>query len=261
MDYEIRIWKDPKKMPVISPKKADGRLSGMVNIIKAKVQSLKGVKSASNPDILIDKNGGGDNVIKSVNISYVTKEIVSTGTKNIPIKKKVRVIQMNIKGNLYLPLKEDGITGAAKSMIGLAKDENKIRDTLLLSKWASVIPEKDKDEHFYRGIVVSVLTKAGDFRVITEKKVYVESYTENYTEGEFGTFTLSLLEKVDSNGDFKVDGLGFEKKSVLGKVKSKVETAAKVTATAGAIIAGVGTVGKSVTETVEQFTGETTATR
>ena len=30
---------------------------------------------------------------------------------------------------------------------------------------------------------IRVLTKAGDFRVITENNVYVESYKETYSEG------------------------------------------------------------------------------
>ncbi len=261
MDYEIRIWKDPKKMPKIEPQKAKGRLEQIASTVKK--ASLAGVfeTNKANPDILIDKTGAGDDVIQSIDISYITKEVDSVGNYGIQVKKKVRVIKMHIKGNLYLPLKEDGITGAAKSMVGLAKDENKIRDTLLLSKWASVRPEDDEKEHFYRGIIVSVLTKAGDFRVITAKKVYVDNYTENYQEGEYGTFELSLIEKVDSNADFEVAGLGYEELPLLKSVGNKLEKAAKVVATAGAVVAGVGAVGKTVTETVEKFTGETAATR
>ncbi len=279
MDYEIRIWKDPKKMPKIEPQKAAGRLEAMANKVKSTANMLGGVSSGANPDILIDKTGGGDNVIQSIDISYLTVEVDSgipmpppinqvphavqgiAIERNKPGKKKVRVIKIHIKGNLYLPLKENGIVGDAKSMVGLAKEENKIRDTLLLSKWAKVIPEDDASLHFYRGIIISVLTKAGDFRVITAKKVYVDSYTENYTEGEYGTFELSLIEKVDSNVDFEVEGLGYEEIPLLKSVGNKLEKAAKVVATTGAVIAGVGAVGKAVTETVEKFTGETPATR
>ena len=261
MDYEIRIWKDPKKMPKIEPQKAKGRLEQIASTVKK--ASLEGIfeTNKANPDILIDKTGAGDDVIQFVNISYVTAEVDSIGNYGSRIKKKVRVIQMHIKGNLYLPLKENDIVGDAKSMVGLAKDENKIRNTLLLSKWASVRPEDDEQEHFYRGIIVSVLTKAGDFRVITAKKVYVDSYTENYQEGEYGTFELKLIEKVDSNADFAVEGLGYEEIPLLKSVGNKLEKAAKVVATTGAVIAGVGAVGKTVTETVEKFTGETAATR
>ncbi len=279
MDYEIRIWKDPKKMPNIEPQKAAGRLEAMANKVKSTANMLGGVSSGANPDILIDKTGGGDNVIQSIDISYLTVEVDSgipmpppinqvphavqgiAIERNKPGKKKVRVIKIHIKGNLYLPLKENGIVGDAKSMVGLAKEENKIRDTLLLSKWAKVIPEDDASLHFYRGIIISVLTKAGDFRVITAKKVYLDSYTENYTEGEFGTFELSLIEKVDSNVDFEVEALGYEEIPLLKSVGNKLEKAAKVVATTGAVIAGVGAVGKAVTETVEKFTGETPATR
>ncbi|MBR5913767.1 MAG: hypothetical protein IKZ58_05355 [Selenomonadaceae bacterium] len=296
MQYEIRIWKDPDKMPDIEPQKAAGRLQAMLDSTVGQVEKMaKAARGAgidgdaANPDILIDKNGGGDDVIQSVSVSYITKEVVtekltqekskslgalgrimgrpaslqgnmsmSVQSKNIS---KVRVIKIDIKGNLYLPLKEDDIMGNAKSMVGLATDENKIRDTLLLSQWASVRPEDDKEEHFYRGIVVSVLTKAGDFRVITAKKVYVDSYTEDYTEGEFGTFELSLIEKVDSNEAFKVKGLGHEEIPLIKSIGDKLEKAAKVVAGVGAAVAAVGAVGKTVTETVEKFTGETAATR
>ena len=72
---------------------------------------------------------------------------------------------------------------------------------------------------------------------------------------------MSLIEKVDSNKDFKVAGLGYEKNSAGKSVANKLEKAAKVVATTGTVIAGIGTVGKAITETVEKFTGETTATK
>lgn len=269
MRYEIRIWKDILKMPSIQPQKAANMLESMVDAINA----FGG--ASNNPDILIDKNAGGEDSIKSVAISYITKEVEVVHNARLNVnalldnnnvatvsKKKVRVIKIDIKGNLYLPLEEDGLTSAAKSIAGNQGDENKLRNTLLLSKWASVLPEEDKNEHFYRGIIISVITKAGDFRVITAKNIYVDSYTENYQEGEFGTFSLSLIQRPDAHvADFKVDGLGYEKLSTLDKIKKGVETAAKVTATAGVVAAGVGAVGKTVTETVEKFTGETAATR
>ena len=260
MQYEIRIWNDVKKMPVVTPQKAAGRLEGMVSSITAKARSLTagGNGKASNPDILIDKNSGGEDTVTSVDISYHMEEVEKVKGAG---KKQVLAVKINIKGNLYLPLKEDGLTDAAKSMVGMAKDENKIRDTLLLSKWANVLPENDARDHFFRGVVISILTKAGDFRVITAKNVYIESYKENYKEGEFGTFELQLAERVDAWGQLKVEGLGYEEVPLLKSVGDKLEKAAKVVATVGTVAAGVGAVGKTITTTVEKFTGETAATR
>ena len=280
MQYEIRIWKDPTKVPNIKPHEAKNRFLDIQRDTAVKAMELMSgdiaaTDHAANPDILIDKSGGGDDVIQSIDISYITQEVetirnntglrvrgmVDNNSIVTTTKKTVRVIKIHIKGNLYLPLKENGIIGDAKSLIGTAKEEVKIKDTILLSQWASVRPEDDAAEHFYRGVVVSVLTRAGDFRVITAKKVYVDSYIENYTDGEFGTFELSLIEKVDSNADFKVAGLGYAEIPLLKSVGEKLEKASKVVATTGAVIAGVGTVGKAITETVEKFTGETAATR
>ena len=266
MKYEIKIWYDPSQMLDIEPQKAANLLQSMANAART---AIGRGDNKTNPDILIDQNAGGEDAIQSVAISYITKDVetihnntglnirglVDNNNVVTTTKKKVRVIKIDIKGNLYLPLEEDGLTENAKKLLGVSKGyENKIRNTILLSKWASVLPENDAREHFYRGIVINIITKAGDFRVITAKKVYVDSYTENYDEGEFGTFTMSLIEKVDSNEDFKVDGLGYEKPSLLDKVKKGI-------ATAGVVVAGVGAAGKTVTETVEKFTGETAATR
>lgn len=250
----------------IEPQKAANLLQSMANAART---AIGRGDNKTNPDILIDHNAGGEDAIQSVAISYITKDVetihnntglnirglVDNNNVVTTTKKKVRVIKIDIKGNLYLPLEEDGLTENAKKLLGVSKGyENKIRNTILLSKWASVLPENDALEHFYRGIVINIITKAGDFRVITAKKVYVDSYTENYDEGEFGTFTMSLIEKIDSNADFKVDGLGYEKPSLLDKVKKGIAKTAAVVATAGVV-------GKTVTETVEKFTGETAATR
>ena len=252
MKYEIKIWRDAEKMPDIEPQKAANLLQSVATAVS---NAVGRGENKTSPDILIDQNAGGEDAIQSVDISYITKDVETAGVDEIKVKKKVRVIKIDIKGNLYLPLEEDGLTDNAKKLFGVSKGyENKIRNTLLLSKWASVLPENDALEHFYRGIVINIITKAGDFRLITAKKVYVDSYTENYQEGEFGTFTMSLIEKIDSNADFNVDGLGYEKPSLLDKVKKGI-------ATAGVVVAGVGAVGKTVTETVEKFTGETAATR
>ena len=266
MKYEIKIWYDPSQMLDIEPQKAANLLQSMANAART---AIGRGDNKTNPDILIDQNAGGEDAIQSVAISYITKDVetihnntglnirglVDNNNVVTTTKKKVRVIKIDIKGNLYLPLEEDGLTENAKKLLGVSKGyENKIRNTILLSKWASVLPENDAREHFYRGIVINIITKAGDFRVITAKKVYVDSYTENYDEGEFGTFTMSLIEKIDSNADFKVDGLGYEKPSLLDKVKKGIAKTAAVVATAGVV-------GKTVTETVEKFTGETAATR
>ena len=266
MKYEIKIWYDPSQMLDIEPQKAANLLQSMANAART---AIGRGDNKTNPDILIDHNAGGEDAIQSVAISYITKDVetihnntglnirglVDNNNVVTTTKKKVRVIKIDIKGNLYLPLEEDGLTENAKKLLGVSKGyENKIRNTILLSKWASVLPENDALEHFYRGIVINIITKAGDFRVITAKKVYVDSYTENYDEGEFGTFTMSLIEKIDSNADFKVDGLGYEKPSLLDKVKKGIAKTAAVVATAGVV-------GKTVTETVEKFTGETAATR
>ena len=54
MDYEIRIWKDPKKMPVISPKKADGRLSGMaLGLISVDV-IMKNMSNRKTKSLILD---------------------------------------------------------------------------------------------------------------------------------------------------------------------------------------------------------------
>ena len=178
MKYEIKIWYDPSQMLDIEPQKAANLLQSMANAARTAI-------------------GRGDNKTNPVAISYITKEVDSSVPQPPPpppavpvpnplavvvasLKKKVRVIKIDIKGNLYLPLEEDGLTENAKKLLGVSKGyENKIRNTILLSKWASVLPENDAREHFYRGIVINIITKAGDFRVITAKKVYVDSYTES----------------------------------------------------------------------------------
>ena len=287
MKYEIKIWKDAKKMPDIEPQKAANLLQSVANAVS---NAVGAGGNKTNPDILIDQNAGGEDAIQSVDISYITKDVdkhpfwvnqplpqaINGKGENIPqpppnvpqlaqipMTTKSRLIKLHIKGNLYLPL-DGGLTDDAKRIAGVGKTqgaENKLRDTLLLSQWASVPPEKDLSDHFYRGIVINIITKAGDFRVITAKKVYVESYVENYNEGEFGTFDLVLVESADFDNKVTVKGLGYEKPSLLDKVKKGIATTAKVVAAVGTTAAVVGTVGKTVTETVEKFTGETTATR
>lgn len=266
MRYEIRVWNDSTKMPNITPQKA----ANMITQMKTSINKAGG--TSANPDILIDKDAGGADAIKSVSVSYITKSI-DKGAKwgfddwEIQGKTSIRVIKIDIKGNLYLPL-DEGLTGDAKSMVGMASNENKIRDTLLLSQWASLQPEDDNDKHYYRGIIISVLTKAGDFRVITAKNVYVENYTENYQEGEFGTFSMTLLQRADKitvkskkELNFKVDGLGHEKISLTDQLATGVEKAAGVVAMGNAAVNTATSIAKKTVTTVEKFTGETDVTR
>ena len=101
------------------------------------------------------------------------------------------------------------------------------------------------------------MTKAGDFRVITAKKVYVDSYSEDYEDGEFGSFEMTLIEKSDARADFKVKGVAKEKLSLLDKARNVVDKVAE-----GAAVVAVGSViAKAGVETVEKIAGETPATR
>ncbi len=126
-----------------------------------------------------------------------------------------------------------------------------------MSEWAQVKPEEDGTKQYYRGIIIKIMTPGGDFRLIKAKNVYVDSYKENYQEGEYGTFEMSLVERIDSNEQFEVDGIGYVEESTLDKVAKGVEKAAKVVA--GLAVAAQA--GKVITETVEKYTGETAATR
>ena len=248
MKYEIKVWKDSSKIPKrLEPEKA----ANLIDNVKGAIGDLTGANPNDNkkPDIWIDEDGGGEDAIKSVKISYLTSE-VNEGDR----EKLVRSIKLEIKGNLYLPL-DEGLEGDAKKLIGINKGaENTLRNTLLFSEWAQVTPAEDRQKHYYRGIVVNVITKAGDFRLIIAKNVYVDSYSEDYKDGEFGTFEMTLVGKVDTLEDFQVKGLGSEKTSTLAKV-------AKVVSKAVEVVAVGAQAGKIITETVEKYTGETTATR
>lgn len=248
MKYEIKVWKNSGNIPNgLQPAEA----ANLIENVRDAIGDLTGVaaNNSKKPDIWIDEDGGGEDAIKSVKISYLTSEVEENDRKKL-----VRSIKLEIKGNLYLPLDEE-LEGDAKKLIGINKGaENKLRNTLLFSEWAQVTPAEDAQKHYYRGIVVNVITKAGDFRLIIAKNVFVDSYKENYTEGEFGTFTLSLVGKIDALADFTVDGLGYEKQSWLNTVSKVVSKSVEV-------IAVGAQAGKMITETVEKYTGETTATR
>lgn len=69
MRYEIRVWNDSTKMPNITPQKA----ANMITQMKTSINKAGG--TSANPDILIDKDAGGADAIKSVSVSYITKSI------------------------------------------------------------------------------------------------------------------------------------------------------------------------------------------
>ena len=267
MQYEFRVWKDTKKMPTITPQKAPDRLTQIVNAIN----NVAG-DDHKNPDILIDTNALGEDVISAADISFYTAKIkvpvqgpLQQNENRELAEVTTRFIKMNIKGNLYLPLKDDSLTDMAKGAVGIqVRDLNERRDTVLLSKWAAAKPTDILEGNFaesqpyYRAVVLSIMTKAGDFRVISANNMYVESYEENYNEGEFGTFKLTLVQKIDDTSKFTVAGLPYEKPSTFSKIVKGLAEAATV---AGTVAAVGGTVLKTTTETVEKFTGETDVTR
>ena len=98
-----------------------------------------------------------------------------------------------------------------------------------MSKWAAAKPEDNEvgEEPYYRAVILSILTKAGDFRVISAKNMYVTSYNETYDDGEFGTFELSLAQKVDLNAQQEttlvVDGLATEKFDKIGAITENTQ--------------------------------------
>lgn len=293
MKYEFRVWNDKAQMPkTFTPRKAKGLLEGInsaindANAVAARAgvpgaQNAQNDNPFKNPNILIDAKCGED-VITSVNVTFSTSTI-----EEGEVKTTKRLIEIDMSGNLYLPL-DTGLEDAAKDMVGLTKGaSNKLRDTLLLSKWAAVKPEEanaqqnagagagagagavaaaagqaqEAPQTYYRAVLLCIMTKAGDFRMIAADNVYVDEYTETYHEGEFGTFKIKLKQKIDATSTFTITGLGYEKLSLLGKIGKAVEATAKVAAVVGTTAAVAGTVVKATTETVEKFTGETAATR
>lgn len=263
MQYEFRVWNDPQRMPNIEAHEAEGRLEAL----KSAAKNALGQNDHGNPNILIDADGSGEDAIKSADISYFLQEVKMSKNRTY----SARAIRMKIHGNLYLPL-DGSLADTAKSMAGLSVgDENVKRDTLLLSQWANCLPPVGNQESpgYYRAVALSVLTKAGDFRVITAKKVYVESYSENYEEGEFGTFELTLAQRIDADDNFVVDGLSSEKQGVLDQIKGalnskavkKFTEAAEKVAMAGAVVKVGSAVVKKGVETYEKFHGETEFTK
>ncbi len=254
MKYEFRVWNDQKKMPKVKAEKAAGRLAAIKT-------AITGDNSKGDPDILIDTKGSGEGAVESIDISFYNKTYTADADTAWALEVTKRYIKMTIKGNLYLP-PDTSLTDAAKSLAGVGKnagDENKLRDLRLLSKWAASKPDNlDEDEPYYRGIIVWIMTKAGDFRVITANNMYVQSYCEDYSSGEMGTFEMELQQKIDIESKFSVDGLKTEPVSFASKVGKAISATADVAAKVGdvggaVLVAGV--------ETAEKFTGETELTR
>ena len=254
MNYEFRVWNNQKSMPKVKAEKAPNRLDAMRNAILD--QTDKG-----DPNILIDTKGTGEGAIESIDIGFYNSDVEEHLDEDMAIVAVKRFIKMSIKGNLYLP-PDTSLTDAVKGLAGIGKDkgdENKLRDLRLLSNWAASKPDNlDENEPYYRGIIVWIMTKAGDFRVITANNMYVQSYCEDYSSGEMGTFELELQQKIDENSKFTVDGLTSEPVSFLSKVGKAISATADVAAKVGdvggaVLVAGV--------ETAEKFTGETELTR
>jgi len=222
MQYEIRVWKNQEKMPT------DIKASSAKNKIAAEGNSaLKGAKRG-NPDILIDTTVLGENAITTAGVTFSIVTVKNSEGKET----KVRTVKMYIKGNLYLPLENTSTS-----------EENKKRDTLHLSKWAAAKPT-DSDvsqEPYYRSVILSIITKAGDFRLISATNMYVESYSEDYEKGEFGTFELTLSQMADLVAreqlpatKLKVDGPASMNEDSENEIDKGIATAAAVATTAAA---------------------------
>ena len=247
MEYELRDWNDATKMPNIEPQKAGGRLGAIKDAIKAAKDAAAGnvEDDYGNPDILIDnKTRSLEMSITSAKISFflsgkakgselskflgmlkneykdkdefhealfkkIKKTFPDLEMKYDSDGKKVRRLRMEIEGNLYLPLERSGMDKAAKSIIGDKSDENEKRDTLLLWQWAILTK---KDAEYYRGVALSILTKAGDYRIIIANNMCVDSYAEHFDKDTmYGTFELTLVQRPDETSSVSVKGLGYEK--------------------------------------------------
>ena len=270
MIYEIRVWKDETKMPNPEPKEEKSKLAKIANnvqnVANNPVNAVVGGGGGGNldeADIIINKDGAGDDVIKTVRVFTELRKI-----GNEESSKKVKIIQVTIKGNLYLPIVAGGVTSAINSLANRAATPIEQQNTLRLFEWAQLQPDARKKDGYYRGLLINVKTKAGDFRVIRANNIYVESYSENYDEGEFGTFEMHLTQRTDVTSEVTIKGISGEKLSVLEQIKGGIDKAADKAGKAAAVIGTVGVVGKiasnigtQVISTVETFTGETEATR
>ena len=258
MKYELRVWKKIDNMPkTFTPHEEKGRVGELL--------SKLGGSNEKNPDILIDADGANQSPITSAVITYDVSEKKIKRNDQV-VKSKSVTIKMSIKGNLYLPLNasaaDKALQAAAGSIVGDKAKENKLRDTLLMSKWAEVKPDAPEDDGYLRGVLLSVLTKAGDFRLISANNMYVESYRENYSEGEFGTFELKLAQQREAGRSFNVQGLSGETQSVISQIKGKLSQAATNVAIVAATAKVAGAVVKKGVQTYEKFNGgETEVTR
>ena len=232
MQYELRVWNDQEKLQRPEPIKfgqgfwhdlGDYTSVHLTSPIEHKHDYMKRI-GAKTPDILIDTNGGGGQVITSADVEFHTEKIKGSD-------QKVPCVRITLKGDLYLPL-DISADGAAKAIgLGTEGDENKLRNPILLSDWAMLQPPdeanalNDPNKTFYRAINFSTLNKFGEFRLIIANNVYVESYDEDYSEGEFGTFELVLNQRAVDDKILEIDGLKSEKMTALDKVVKKLGSA------------------------------------
>ncbi|MBQ9478496.1 MAG: hypothetical protein IJU71_02995, partial [Selenomonadaceae bacterium] len=265
MNYEFRVWKDQDKMPDdIEAAEAKNRLASIKQDILVKALQKGEDERFANPDILIDSDGAAQSPITSADILFELAKVKdpNAADDDEDAKTIVRTVKMHIKGNLYLPLNPSALGDAVAGLAGRKSkgDENKLRDTLLLSQWAQEEEPAlaNAAPGYYRGVLLSVLTKAGDFRLVSANNMYVENYTEDYTEGEFGTFELKLAQKIDAQSKFSVDGLSGEKQSIIGQIAGALKSTAEKVIEVGAKVVEAGSTAIIMGTTVaEKFTGET----
>ena len=268
------IWKDSTKMADIEPKEKAEKDTQLFNSIATKANNNHQAANAAdyNPDMLIDKDGAGDDAIKSADIAFETKTV-----KLNSISKNIRIVKIRITGQLYLPMRGDK-NERSENIHGKQDVENAKKNTLRLSEWAQLQPDAKQDDGYYRGIVILVITKAGDFRVISANNVYVENYKEDYSSGEFGAFEIHLAQRADVTSEVKIKGLDEKSDAVADQIqevldarakeaaeKARLDKLKKGLAVAGTVaaVAKIGSsIGGKVVETVEKFTGgETAATK
>ena len=184
MNYEFRVWKDQDKMPdSFEAEEAKSRLLNIKRDIELKALVDNAEERFANPDILIDSDGAAQSPITSADILFELAKVKNPyapdddddDDDDEDAKTIVRTVKMHIKGNLYLPLNPNAVGEAVAGLVGSKGDENKLRDTLLLSQWAQEEEPvvANAEPGYYRGVLLSVLTKAGDFRLVSANNMYV----------------------------------------------------------------------------------------
>ena len=184
-------------------------------------------------------------MIKSMNIKseYIFATPLEGGTTK-PVQYQQATI--TVVGRLYMPLSLGTVV--------------KKKDTAKLLSWSVVDPngvnvEDDQlrqrnEKAYYRTVVATVYSSTDEcFRAIILRKAYCLSYEESYNEEAEGTFTLTIVGKIDNATNVEVKGPEFKitALSVINQVSKTVSSVASKT--------------KKTTEFVEKFTGETAATK